>query len=284
MKEQTTNDELKELIVKLTEQVHDFSITINKIMQVVNRHSKDIREIKTENIKIKENNVELRKEITQLKKEVKILKEGFSKKSVVLHGIVDSSEINKNLFNDILEKVKDIGISENQIDDIKRIGFNVGNRPVVINLIAASSRHVFFDNRVKLKDTHGIIVTSYTSKKERDNYSKLKALLEEIKNTGKDATISKGKILVNDKKYNILQATKLVEKFKKSNDQGQDSDSSATSMDSTLTASSKKREREVSSSPPDPAMKQKKKRSKNKLDTKKSNKASTANIILDEED
>ena len=143
---------------------------------------------------------------------------------------------------------------------------------------------MFFDNRVKLKDTHGIIVTSYTSKKERDNYSKLKALLEEIKNTGKDATISKGKILVNDKKYNILQATKLVEKFKKSNDQGQDSDSSATSMDSTLTASSKKREREVSSSPRDPAMKQKKKRSKNKLDTKKSNKASTANIILDEED
>ena len=240
MKEQTTNDELKELIVKLTEQVHDFSITSNKIIQVVNRHSKDIREIKTENIKIKENNVELRKEITQLKKEVKILKEGFSKKSVVLHGIVDSSEINKNLFNNILEKVKDIGISENQIDDIKRIGFNVGNRPVVINLIAASSRHVFFDNRVKLKDTHGIIVTSYTSKKERDNYSKLKALLEEIKNTGKDATISKGKILVNDKKYNILQATKLVEKFKKSNDQGQDSDSSVTSMNSTLNDKLKK--------------------------------------------
>ena len=59
--------------------MHDFSIISN------------IREIKTENMKIKENNVELRKEITQLKKEVKILKEGFSKKSVVLHGIVDSS-------------------------------------------------------------------------------------------------------------------------------------------------------------------------------------------------
>ena len=95
------------------------------------------------------------------------MKEGFSKKCVVLHGIVDSSEVNKNLFHNILEKVKDIGISENQIDDIKRIGFNVGNRPVVIKLqancedtairlIAVSSRHEFFDNHVKLKDTHGI--------------------------------------------------------------------------------------------------------------------------------
>ena len=39
-------------------------------------------------------------------------------------------------------------------------------------------------------------------------------------------TISKGKILFNRKKYNILQATELVEKSKKSdkNDRGRDSD------------------------------------------------------------
>lgn len=287
MSDQTTNGELKELIVKLSEQVSEFALSNNKIIQVVNRHTKDIREIKTENAKIKESNGKLRKEIGQLKKEVKTLKENLARKSVVLHGIADNTELNKNLFSNILEKVRDIGICENQIDDIKRIGFNVGNRPVVINLIAASSRQLFFDNHAMLKNKHGIIVTSYTSKKEREKYNKLKEILTEILSTGKDASISKGKIIYNDKKYNILQATELVKKFKNKseNELADESDTSVNSIDSTLTAFSKKRERESSSSPPDTLMKQKKNNIKKKRTEKKeSSDAAKANIELDEED
>ena len=100
-------------------------------------------------------------------------------------------------------------------------------------------------------------------------------------------TISKGKILFNRKKYNILQATELVEKSKKSdkNDRGRDSDYSVAWCRLYINNKFKeKRERELGSSPLNPAIKQKQKQTRNELNPKKIRDVGNSNTILDEDE
>ena len=240
-----TNSELKELLTEVLENVKKFDEKIDKVEKSTTENAREIKSLKSENEELKKTNKDLIKNMDVIRKKVINQNLKSRAKNVILHNIKDSNEFNKDLFNKVLEITCEIGVYEQHIDSIKRIGIKEGRRPVFITVTSLASKKIFFDNLLFLK-SKGIIVTNDTTKKEREDYKKLKEIKEKLANFGSKALIKNSKLFVEDHCFDIPQAQKYVDELEKEIDDkiNRDSQNIVKQGGNTFKTPAKKRGRE----------------------------------------
>lgn len=243
----TSNDELKELLVKLTSKVDKIeestSITAKKCI----KNENDIAELKRKNIV-------LTKRVSGLEKQVASLQSAVRRRNLVLYGIPDNIEMNSDLLKSVSEIFQEAGVKPENVEEARRIGREKGKRPVRVSLISLRDKKAIFDNYGTLKVNHGITIANDENKEKRGKYRELKKLHAEFENHNIVSTINKLKLQVGRKQFSITEAQKyLASVLNPSNpsSKNQDSDQEGQgSDDSSFSKDSKKRPRDHSDESP----------------------------------
>lgn len=211
--EEVTLKDLKKLILGVDKKVTGVDEKIKIITATQEVHTKDISELKSSNVALEEENKLLRREMAIMKRRMDAVTKESRNMNILLHNIEDKKEINVDLFNYVMEIIEEIGIEENRVENIKRIGFSVGKRPVAISLLHYRDKKIFFDNETLLKVNHNIRVSGDFSKEQREEYRRLKEIKKSLSEKGIQADVSRGKIVIEGKKHSIKQANDVLSGF-----------------------------------------------------------------------
>lgn len=256
---QTSTNELKELIVKLTEKIENYDESIKSILKKVSGNTTDIGLIKKENNDIREGVKKQEESVKKLNKEIDFFKRNARNKNLILYNIPDTDDLNNNLFNEVMSILADIEVKDYYIDNIRRLGQVKGKRPVVITLVTARYKKMFFENAELLIEKHGIVLANDASKQEREEYKKLKMIQQKLEKMDIEAHIKKNKIVIGKKIFDSIQATSYIERFEEHRfHDEQISDSHSDCEATTVTGTKKKRDRETSITPVNKNTKKKK--------------------------
>ena len=131
-----------------------------------------------------------------LNNEVKFLINKFRQNNLILYRITDTEEVNNNLNDHVKKLLKDV-ISQDGIEKVSRIGYKVGNRPVVVTLSDQKYKEEIlkYDS---LKENHKIVIACDSTIEERENYKKLKKIRDQLTCKYQNISIKKNKIIIDD--------------------------------------------------------------------------------------
>ena len=195
--------------------------------------------------------------VKKLENEVEKLKNIDKAKNIIIYGIPDSKEVNDDLENKIKEILKMVDLRIDNIDYYSRMGKIPGNRPVIIKLTSLTFKQKFFDRIGSLK-AKGLNIANDISKEDRELFKKLKVIQSELINFDIECKIIKSNLFIENKQYNLNDATKFLEETKNKIDNNIRNDNinneelneiNESINISSAPMSSKKRERQESKSP-----------------------------------
>ena len=208
----TSNEELKELLLKLTGKVEDYEKVNSKIISDVQENKKNIDIIKNENDETKN---KLEKEISELRREIDNIKSFNRMKNVVLYNMDDTSENNKDVYQRVLRMFREAEIDTNIVETVRRVGKTRGSRIVIVTLTSQKLKKKVFEKSEELNKKFNITIASDISKAERLEFNKLKTIREELKKVDIESRIFNSKLQIGDKMFNYDEAVKMLEDFNK---------------------------------------------------------------------
>lgn len=204
----TSNTELKGLILNLTEKVNKFENGNKEVWKVANENKKEIREIKTDNIETKK---KFNSDILGMKKDIDMLKADLRVKNLIFYNVINSdNENNRDLFFKIADLFTKVGIDNRLIENVKRIGPRTGHRPVVVTLMSQRFKKDIFDRAEILRKKFNITIANDLTKTEREEFNKLKAVRNELKDNNIEARFANNKLLIEGKIYDLQEARKIL--------------------------------------------------------------------------
>lgn len=129
----------------------------------------DIKSIKLAQEKSEKNNTELESKLLFISKKISIAEKTNRASNLILYGVADTSETNNNLFQNIINLIKKLQVDINEliVTDIYRIGKKMGNRPIVIKLLAPRWKQVFFQKIANFKKNK-LNIDNDLTKEERE--------------------------------------------------------------------------------------------------------------------
>lgn len=177
----------------------------NKLMTSINNLTQshvDLRsEIQTSNGLVESFSTKLNdfeKRLVSNEKILTALGNNIRSRNVVLFKLEDSIDINKNIFSATMNIFKRVGleIPEVAIDDIFRLGKSPGNCPVLIKFISARWVKKVF-SKVREIRALNFIITNDRPMEEREKRRKLLPLVQQIRESGLDASLKGSEIWFN---------------------------------------------------------------------------------------
>lgn len=142
-----------------------------------------------------------------------------------MYNIDNPEENNKELYKRVIKLFNEVEIGGNIVESVKRIGKNIGKRPVIVTLSSQKLKKKVFEKAEILNEKFGITVASDTSKEERLEYNRLKTIREDLKKYNVEGKIFNSKIKIGEKLCNYDEAVKILERVKKQHDEEKGSES-----------------------------------------------------------
>ena len=148
---------------------------------------------------------------SELNKNLKSITNNIKRsKNVIIYGLEDTDEINKDLDGKIGEILNNIGLNMQHVDSSNRIGKKAGKKPVIISLVSQKQKKNFFSN-INLFRSLGLSIANDSTKEERQYYNKMKEVKSELLKLGIESKIVKSKIEVEGNPLNLEEAYEFLE-------------------------------------------------------------------------
>ncbi|KAJ8966899.1 hypothetical protein NQ314_003245 [Rhamnusium bicolor] len=170
---------------KLTEVTNQINEIKDEISEVANKHDEEIEELKEEN--------------QQLRKENKFLQRKVRKNNIVIYGINVNDNLSDTVIN-TLNNLLEISISEQDINDIYRIGKINNKQPLLVELISYQKKRLILNNAKKLKGKN-IFIAEDQCWEDRNITKTLVTNLKIAKAKGKNAQIKGNKLIIENQAY-----------------------------------------------------------------------------------
>lgn len=203
-----TIDDLCKLLQELKSDVKEMKSTINSVKD-------DISVIKSEQSNILDKQNLLEKKVETLDKQIG---RGESAKNILLFQVTDDDEFNKNLLVNVQRILQqaEVEISELCLASVYRIGKNVGNRRIIIKLIAPRWKQLFFEKIDNFKRM-GLGLSNDVPKEER---AIIRAALKAkyiLRSEGQQPILKGNELWLNDRRLTEQEISEILERQNEEN-------------------------------------------------------------------
>lgn len=163
-------DDLKNLILGLKDDIKINTDKVSSVETVTNKLASDFHVINEKCTKLEEQNSVHEQKLTALEKELDYMRNGERENNILIFKMKDTSKENKNLLHTVLTVFlqAEVNITENQIENVKRIGRNEGSRPVLVTLTAARYKQIIFAKAMNISKL-GYAISNDLPKEQRES-------------------------------------------------------------------------------------------------------------------
>ncbi|XP_051171924.1 uncharacterized protein LOC127288489 [Leptopilina boulardi] len=251
-----TNEDLMKLLLEIKVDVSASKESISSVVSEISSLKSDnkrlfsnLEDCKDDYKKLRIENQQLQKRLVQAEQSIQYLQKKDREKNLIMFGVEESE--NEDLLVKVLSVFSstEINIEKEDIHSIKRLGFNRGTRPLMIQFNALQPKILIFINVVKLRNLN-LSVTNDLSKEQRMERKETRVKLFDCKQKlyklGINAQVKNTKLICENQVYSIQSALEYIQLLnKEGNNQREDvSDSDSTeSVNSIASTASKKRGR-----------------------------------------
>lgn len=211
----TTNDELKELLLKIQSDTSSLNKKVDSI-------EGDVKELRTENAKLskdvaiykrkyselKSNNEFLTEKIVACESKIDYLLNKERENNLVLFKVKDVQKENENLLDTVksIFTSAEVNIQDAEISKVRRLGTREGSRPILVSFYNKNSKSAVYRSAKNFRDLNVGFANDMTKElreKRKTEYKILREAKVLLEQQGKTAIIKGSKILMENVTYDV---------------------------------------------------------------------------------